>query len=213
MDFSNLPSDIAFRLECAAELLSSDVDLLSEGERERYEAFGHDDRKRGFLLGRKAAKRLISEHENLDVSDAEVVVLDGGSPAISQSKRRLSISHAGHGDNVLAMACIAERPVGVDLELIAPRRADLYTRVLHPDEYGLLDDLDLQHNEVQLLLWSLKEAVLKGLQTGFRRSAKNVHLDDLSDGTGRAHLHDGPSWHLRYARHGMFWATIAFLDQ
>lgn len=210
--FVALPPDISLRLEVVSDLVESDIKCLSDDEKARHAAFGHSDRRAGFLLGRKAAKALAREALGAHNDAAIIEVRDDGSPTIPNSQFEVSISHAGSGDQVHALAALASRRIGVDMEAIVPRREDLYKRILYPDEYGLLDVEGLEHNEAQVLLWSLKESVLKGLRTGFRRSARTIHLDDLSNGTGHAHVGDGPSWHLRYAKVGAFWATIAFLD-
>lgn len=210
MRLNSLPDNIKLRLESASELVEADLQLLSDEELSRYNSFGHIDRKRGFLLGRKAAYALLEGHENQQV---RINVRNDGSLEVEGLQCHLSISHARSSDQMYAVASVGNRDIGVDVEVIVDRRADLYTRILYPDEFHLLQTDGLAHNEAQLLLWSLKEAVLKGLRTGFRRSARSVHLDDLSDGTGHAHLNDGPSWHLRYTRLQNFWISVAYLDE
>src|SRR5690606_35435787 len=102
---------------------------------------------------------------------------------------------------------------GLDLERIQPRHPRLYRRILRPDEHALLDALPLDHDAAQTLLWSLKEAVLKGLQTGFRRAAHSVHLQDVADGRAFADAGDGAVWTLRYGRRGDFWVSVALAER
>ncbi len=212
MLFLEVPKDVRWRVVPAEGVVDDPSVVLSRDELARMESFGYLDRRRGFAFGRIAARCLLAER--LDIAPVEVplaVASDGG-VVVEGHPIHVSISHAGHGASAQSIAVIAERPIGVDLEEIVPRRDDLYRRILHPDEYGLLETLGLGHNEATVLLFSLKEAVLKGLRTGFRRSAQSVRLDDLSDGTGHAHLDDGPSWNLRYTCREGFWITLAFLD-
>lgn len=186
--------------------------MLTPTEQERLDSYSYPDRRRGFVFGRIAARGLLAERLGVLPNEVPLSVSSDDALDVDGHTLFVSISHAGRGPTTRSIAAIAERPMGVDLEEIVSRRDDLYRRILHPNEYGLLVSLDLPHNEAQLLLWSLKEAVLKGLRTGFRRSAQSVQLDDLLDGKGHAHLHDGPSWNLRYTRLDGFWASIAFLD-
>jgi phosphopantetheinyl transferase len=212
MMFLDVPQDVRWRVVSAESATDDPSVVLSPDELARMESFGHPDRRRGFAFGRMAARGLLAEWLGVSPDNVPLAVASDGGVVVDGHLIHVSISHAGHGPSAQSIAVIAERPIGVDLEEIVPRRDDLYRRILHPDEYGLLQTLGLNHNEATVLLWSLKESVLKGLRTGFRRSAQTVRLDDLSDGMGHAHMDDGPSWNLRYTRREGFWITLAFLD-
>ncbi|MCH7637985.1 MAG: 4'-phosphopantetheinyl transferase superfamily protein [Bacteroidetes bacterium] len=212
MLFLEVPQDIKWRVVSADSAVDDPSAVLSPDELARMESFGHADRRRGFAFGRIAARSLLAERLDVAPVDVPLAVASDDGLFVEGHPIHVSISHAGHAAHGQSIAVIADRPIGVDLEEIVPRRDDLYRRILHPDEYSLLETLGLDHNEAQILLWSLKEAVLKGLRTGFRRSAQTVRLDDLSDGKGHAHMDDGPSWNLRYTRREDFWITLAFLD-
>ncbi len=212
MPFVEVPTDVAWQFGLVEELPDDLSAVLSVQELDRMESFGYPGRRRGFALGRMTARSVLATRLRIQPLDVPLVVAEDDGLVVDGHALHVSISHAGRGDYARSIAAIAERPVGVDLEEIVPRRPDLYRRILHTNEYGLLESLGLPHNDAQLLLWSLKESVLKGLRTGFRRSAQTVYLDDLSDGSGHAHVGDGPSWALRYGRMDDFWATLAFLD-
>ncbi len=213
MPFVEVPPDVVWRVVSDEAMSANPCEILSRGEIVRMESFGYPDRRREFAFGRIAARCLLAEKLGVLPKEMPLAIASDDGLIVEGHPIHVSISHAGHGPSLRSIAVIADRRIGVDLEEIVPRRADLYQRILHPDEYGLMESLGLEHNDAQVLLWSLKEAVLKGLRTGFRRSPKTVHLDDLSEGTGHAHMDDGPSWNLRYARSDGFWATLAFLDQ
>ena len=66
--------------------------------------------------------------------------------------------------------------IGIDLETIKPRHKDLYKFIFHPDEYVLLDTVSMERTELLILSWTLKEATLKGMKTGFRCSPKKLRL-------------------------------------
>ena len=213
MPFVEVPEEVRWRIVSDDNAAGDPSAVLSRDELARLASFGHPDRRRGFEFGRIAARSLLAELLGVAPVDVPLVVARDDGLVVEGHPVHVSISHAGHGPSAQSIAVIAARPIGVDLEEIVPRREDLYRRILHTDEYGMLELLNLPHNEAQILLWSLKEAVLKGLRTGFRRSAQSVHLDDISDGTGHAHVGDGPPWNLRFARLEGFWATLAYLDQ
>lgn len=205
-----LPTDIALLL-IGTE--SEDVNRqLTAAERQRMRTFGHPDRRRAFALGRAAARTLLSERLGVSPLDVPLHVAQDGAPDLLGTALNVTITHAGRGDEILAAAAIGDRPLGIDLEAIVPRRSDLHERILQPAERAAFEALPYDANTSQLLMWSMKEAVLKGLRTGFRRPARSIYLSSIQDGRAVASLPDGPSWAVRYARHGDFWLCLAFLE-
>ncbi len=174
--------------------------------------FGHPDRRRGFALGRFAARTLLAERLGCAPGEVPLNVAEGGAPLVRDTPLHVSISHAGKGAGIRAAAAVGPRPIGVDLEAIVPRRSDLHARILQPEEQGLRATLPYDANTSQLLLWSLKEAVLKGLRTGFRRPARSIRLLVVADGRAEAEAGEGGRWALLYERRGDFWLTVAVLD-
>lgn len=209
MESLDLPPDVALRFVTPDTGGAAPVDVLTDEERVRLASFAYADRRLGFALGRTAARLLLAERLGCDPRAVPLALADGGAPLVEGHPLYVSISHAGRGPETLAAAAVAERPVGLDIEWIRPLHPNLYRRILAPDEYALLDALPLGHDEAQALLWSLKEAVLKGLQTGFRRSALSVHLADVGDGRARADAGGGSTWTLGYGRRGGFWVAVA----
>lgn len=208
--FSGLPHGITLRYATSpGDVLPKDT-ALTTPERERLATFGRVDRQRSFILGRTAARTLLAERLGCAPVDVPLVVIADGALDVPDHPLRVSIAHTGTGADTLALAGVGEQPIGVDLERIVPRLPDLYRRILHPDEYPLLKEIDLDHNTAQVLLWSLKESVLKGLQTGFQRAAQSVRLADVRDGYARADTGDGPQWTLRYTRRDNVWVTLAW---
>jgi 4'-phosphopantetheinyl transferase len=205
----DLPPGIALRFAAPGADGAPPLDALTPEERARLDTFTLPDRRLGFALGRAAARGLLAERLGCAPQAAPLALAEGGAPVVAGHPLYVSIAHAGRGPETLAAAALAERPVGLDLEWIRPLRPDLYRRILAPDEHVLLHALALGHDEAQALLWTLKEAVLKGLQTGFRRSPQSVRLTDVGAGRAVAHAGDGSAWALRYGRHGGFWVALA----
>ncbi|MAQ92259.1 MAG: 4'-phosphopantetheinyl transferase [Rhodothermaceae bacterium] len=211
--------DLAWRpgANVAASLLrapEADPALLSHTERERMATFGHPDRQRQFLLGRTAARSLVGA--TLATRPEAVVLRVGADGAPVVDGVRLSIAHTGHAESVAAAAAVAAGPVGVDLERVARRRPDLWRRILRPDEYGVLEALGGPTDDAQTLLWTLKEAVLKGQRTGFRAGGRSVCLALDADGRpadhGRATAEaDGSgAWTVAFRRDGDLWLAVAW---
>ena len=205
-----LPAHLAARLATAAD---ADPSALSDAEAARLTTFAHDERRRQFVLGRVAARTLAAQPGEPARAVALAVGADGA-PEIPG--RRVSIAHTGQGDGVAAaLAAVAAGPVGVDLERVAPRRPNLWTRILAPQERPLLDALGGPSDDAQTLLWTLKEAVLKGQRTGFRAGARSIRLTVDADGAppdrGVATATAGSGdWRLAFGRHDDLWLAVAW---
>jgi phosphopantetheinyl transferase len=85
-----------------------------------------------------------------------------------------SLSHG----KTLAVAALADGPVGVDVELLRPCHPRLADRVLSAAERRQLDEAP-DRDLTLLQFWTLKEAYVKLLGTGLRRlpSDLSFHLD------------------------------------
>ena len=207
-----LPPDVALRFAALDDRGEAPTEVLTPEERVQLARYKVLDRRRSFALGRTAARRLLAERIGCPPEQAPLALLDSGAPVVEGHPLYVSITHAGKGEETLAAAAVAERPVGLDLERIVARTPTLYRRILHPDEYGLLRTDGLGHDEAQVLLWSLKEAVLKGIGTGFQRAAQTVRLTDVGGGRACADAGDG-AWALHYTRRDPFWVAVALRDQ
>ena len=193
----------------------ADEALLTEAERARRVTFGSADRRLQFTLGRTVARRLAGRR--LGVPPVEVPLRLGADGAPEVEGLCVSIAHGGRGGEAVAAAAVADGPVGVDVEAIVPRQEDLWDRILAPEEVGVRDALGGHSTEALTLVWSLKEAVLKGQRTGLRAGARSVRLvldaDGVSEaGTASAVSARSGSWLLRFCRLGGVWVTVAWPD-
>ena len=190
--------------------------MLSPEERERLASFAHPDRRIGFVLGRTAARTLIGEALGVAPEDAPLAVAESGAPVVTLAPEAaplfVSIGHAGRGEPI-GGAALASVPVGLDLERITRRHPDLWRRMLAPEEHALLDAMGGPTDEAQTLAWSLKEAVLKGCQTGLRAGMRSITLMDVDAARQRLAARDGSGglWRLRYERRGDVWVSVALL--
>jgi 4'-phosphopantetheinyl transferase len=207
----NLPDDIALRIAVQDAAAPLALDALTQGEWDRVDGFGSEKRRREFALGRATARALLADHLAVAASDVPLRVAPDGAPELDGGSLHLSIAHAATSERTLAAAATAPHPVGVDLEVIRPRRPDLYRFVLHPDEYGLLDTLPHDHDAAQVLVWTLKEAALKAMRTGFRVSPKKLRLAvEPGVRTASVQVEEGKTWTLRYGERDGCFVAVAF---
>ena len=205
-----LPPGLDARLVTDAD---GPAQALTEAERERMASFGHASRRDQFALGRLAARGLAGERLGLAPHDVPLAVAADGAPTVPGLS--VSIAHTGRAGETAALAAVAVRRVGVDIERVAPRRPDLWKRFLSPEEHAVLARLGGPTDGVQTLLWTLKEAVLKAQRTGFRAGGKTVRLDLDADGTpparGVARAVSGAgSWTVSFGREGDLWLALAW---
>ena len=137
---NNLPADVTMRYLHSG---SGDGDrmraLLSGEEVQRVESFADPKRRREFVLGRAAARLLLSERLAVAPSEVGLRVAESGVVEVASGGLYLSISHSGDW----AVAAASSRRIGVDIERIAPRFPELEQYMLHPDEPSLTDMLPL----------------------------------------------------------------------
>lgn len=137
---------------------------LTAGERARWQAFGHEQRRATFVAGRWLLRLLLAERsggapvdQRADIDADGRTVLDGGLFA--------NLSHSG---DWLCVA-LAEAPVGVDIERIRTGRDWLgMARLVHGEaqcrELAALDE-DERCRRFHAW-WTLKEAWLKARGSG-----------------------------------------------
>ncbi len=204
---NDLPADVALRYLHAE---SGDGDrmrnLLSAEERRRIKTFSNPKRRREFVLGRAAARLLLSERLAVAPSEVPLRATASGAVEVGADGWRLSISHSGDW----AVAAAAPRRIGVDIERIAPRLPELERYMLHPDEPSLADVLPIDKVRADILCWTLKEATLKAMQRGLGYSPKKLRLD-VDFETGRATVRDaeGRHWEAWFEERDGYYAAAS----
>lgn len=203
----NLPDDISTRwVSDDPSAMAQRVAVLSPEERERLGTFKHAGRRLGFTMGRFAARTLAGEYLGVPPAEVALVVSEEGCVEVKDSDLVLSIAHSG----ACAVAAVGKRALGVDVEQVLPRRDDLYRFLLHPDEYHLLNDLPYDRNEIHLLCWTLKEATLKAMRTGFRISPKKLQLE-IESNQQQASVHtENGIWHACYEKQDDYYWAVAY---
>ena len=137
------------------------------------------------LAGRLAAKRALAAHftaeEGWQADPRELVISndDEGRPTltlpagVAAAIPSFSLSHCAEGG--VAAAAAPGRRVGVDLEMVVARPAEIFAFVSGPGEDRGRDPAD---PEAQARLWTGKEAALKLLGLGLEADARAVLDED-----------------------------------
>ena len=205
----SLPPDITYLLlDVPFGELKGAIDCLSEEEREQASLFNHPKRKHSFILGRAAARQLAGRALNLPPPQIPLLIAPDGAPYIDSPKAELSIAHSDHK----AVAAFSRtRQVGIDLEAIRTRHSGLKRFLLHPQEYAMFEALALDYDSSIILCWTLKEATLKAMRTGFRVSPKTIQLSiDVPSNAATAKVEGGAGWKLWFEIEYGFILSIAY---
>ena len=168
---------------------------LSDEEALIVSAFKAPKRRRDWLAGRLAAKRLMSwvlaqDGTYLKFSEIEVLNRPSGEPyvrlpgGLTYDKQVLSLSHSKAG----GVAAISQPGclVGVDLEAVELRDRAFLELMAHDEEWDSTMDSDLFE---QTRLWTLKEAVVKLLGIGFTAAFHDVRFPLFEGDARRLSLH------------------------
>lgn len=202
-----LPPDITFRhLRFDPDHMEMWEMLLSPEEERRVQGFSRTKRRQEFILGRAAARMLLSER--LDREPGEVLLEVSASGAIDVLDSDLHVSIAHSNDHAVAAA--APRYIGVDIEAIESRHERLHRYMLHPDEYDLVHTLPIDSERAHILCWALKEASLKAMRTGLRYSPKKLRLDiDVDREEAIIIVNDGRTWHAFFEEWDGYYVAVA----
>jgi 4'-phosphopantetheinyl transferase len=156
-------------------------DLLSPREEKILAGLGHLPRRRKWLMGRAAAKRLVRDLLGEgQVAENKISVLNqpSGEPfVLIEGKggwgRAISISH--RSEVGLAAAPLDESArIGADIETIEPRDPALVRQFYTDGEARIVEAAGPDRDEIVSRIWSAKEAVLKLLGLGLRIDTRGV---------------------------------------
>jgi phosphopantetheinyl transferase (holo-ACP synthase) len=155
--------------------------LLSPREEGILAGLGIVPRRRKWLLGRIAAKRLVKEVMSApDFPKHHISVLNqpSGEPFVLIEGKGgweypISLSHRSQ-IGMAAVPTIQTSRIGADLETIEPRDEALVRQFFTDSESGSVELSGDDRNLVMARIWSAKEAVLKLLGLGLRIDTRGV---------------------------------------
>jgi phosphopantetheinyl transferase len=155
--------------------------LLSPREEKILGGLGIVPRRRKWLLGRIAAKRLVRQVSGEpELADDRISVLNqpSGEPFVLIEGRGgwplpISLSHRSE----VGLAAVPMRPyvrIGADLETVEPRDPALIRQFFTDDEAALVEASAGDQDLAMARIWSAKEAVLKLVGLGLRIDTRGV---------------------------------------
>jgi 4'-phosphopantetheinyl transferase len=170
--------------------------LLSAREEDILAGLALLPRRRKWLLGRAAAKRLLGEVPSLrDVPATGLSVLNrpSGEPFVlvegqGEWSYAISLSHRAQA-GLAAAAKAPDQGIGADVETIEPRAPALVRQFFTESEAALVAGSGDNRDEVVARIWSAKEAVLKLLGLGLRLDTRAIEVS--LDGTQDADCPEG----------------------
>lgn len=202
-----LPSDVWLKIvRNEAALDARRLGLLSDEEHGRLETFTHHSRRTSFVLGRAAARLLVADRLNLPEEDVRLEVHPSGAVDVAGSDLRLSISHSRD----LAAVAVADRAIGLDVERIRTPHPALHQRILSDRERAMAERLPMPFDQATLLVWTLKEAVVKGMRTGLRRPMQSFEVEVDYDARRAAFHGFTDAWEAFFAEIDGYLLSLAY---
>lgn len=169
-------------IRIALDLHEGDAEVLSASERSRFRRMRSVGKRREYLAGRSAMRRVLGPLIDMEPRDVPIESGVHGKPEIGgHDGLHFNLSHSG--DRAL-LAVSRHGPIGVDIEVARPGRPfrRLARRFFHPAEYDWLQGLPAGDSAAGFYrLWTLKEAYLKAIGTGLTLSSRAFEVDPESD--------------------------------
>ena len=171
--------------------LPAELDWLTAGERERFEGFRFDKRRRDWLLGRWTAKLALLEISGLSRQHIRRFEIDSAPsgaplPRLDGSPYPVGLSLSHSHDRAFSTVSRGETALGCDIELVEPRSTFFVETYFTDSERAYVDNADSSDRDSLITkIWSAKESTLKALQTGLRADTRSVEVIDEEDCVGR----------------------------
>ncbi|MCL4837811.1 MAG: 4'-phosphopantetheinyl transferase superfamily protein [Thermoanaerobaculia bacterium] len=204
--------------------LPADDCHLTPREAARLAGMRFEKRRSEFRLGRFTAKRALALALGRDAAPAALAAFEIGSAADGAPEPRLdgapaprAISMSDRAGQAVCLVGPAGLALGIDLELVEPRSQAFVADFLTEAEQARVAAAGEGEGRALAanLIWSAKEAALKVLRTGLRRSTRSVEVELLGGLDGRewsplsVHLREGGELAGWWRRCGAFVLTVA----
>jgi 4'-phosphopantetheinyl transferase len=150
--------------------------LLEPHERERLERFAFPWLRTRYAVAHAALRTVAARCLGRSPAALRFAVGPHGKPYLPGTDLELNLSHAGDWGMI---ALGHDRPVGVDLEAIVPRRVDgsMIRAVTSAAERAAFATMPAHEHAIAFFrLWVRKEAVIKALGTGLSRALDTIDV-------------------------------------
>ena len=156
------------------------VDGLDADERARLDQYKFDIDREKFLVRRGVLRSLLMTYSGTDAASIRYRSGKFGKPELRHDPGlKFSISFSG---NWILIGLTQHRSIGVDLEALRhlPDRAALTNDVCTGAELALLSGLgEEKAPAIFYRIWTLKEALLKGIGTGLARDPATINVSAI----------------------------------
>ncbi|MBC7966696.1 MAG: 4'-phosphopantetheinyl transferase superfamily protein, partial [Fuerstia sp.] len=160
--------------DALAEAKMSDRDQL------RYQQYRPAVKKRQFLNSRRAVRSVLQRELGDTAAHVQFDSDSQGCPILVSEQigclPQISLSHSG---NAVAVAISTHAfPIGVDIEIVEPLRAEALRQVAaHPHERAWCDQQTGRESDALATLWTIKEAVWKTLHSGGEITMAEISIE------------------------------------
>ena len=178
-------------LDQPSEIVRSLYRLLDDDERRRAADFRFDQDQARFIVTHGLFRSVLAQYIPCEPEALQFSLDAAGKPRLLsiESNRQVQFN-ISHSANQALFAFAAGRPVGIDIECIRamPNLVEVAATVFSPREQLILKVLPIQDRIAAFFNgWTRKEALLKGLGTGFSLPAQDIEVS-LAPGEP-AHVH------------------------
>jgi 4'-phosphopantetheinyl transferase len=173
---------------------------LSSDERQKGESYRFDEDRNRFVVARGTVRKILGEYLNSDPEQICFSYTRYGKPFLKQEGNtiRFNVTHS-RGLALFAVAC--GREIGIDVEFIDKNFPVVKTaqQVFSPNECYQLQTLEPDLQAAAFFQgWTLKEAYLKAIGTGFSNPGSHYTGREIpaapDSSLGTARLEDGRDW-------------------
>jgi 4'-phosphopantetheinyl transferase len=170
--------DVAWaRLDAGDErAVAEALDVVTGEERTRARRFAAEVDRRTWLLARAAVRRALGAHLATPAADVPLAATPGGRPYLeAPGTAEVAVAHS----RSLVVVAYARVPVGVDVEDAPDAGDDAGVAAVVMDAAELREwsaGPPASAHDRLLRTWARKEALLKGVGTGFALEPRRVHV-------------------------------------
>ena len=165
--------------------------LLSEEEILRSENLVFRERREDYIISRGLLRKILAQYLELAPDRISIKINPAGKPYLPGSAYNFNLSHS---KDLFLCGITQDTPIGVDLQHIYPisNMDTLIRNYFSPEEQQLIKyAAENQIKDLFFLIWTAKEAFLKGTGEGFRRSARNFTICQKDNGLLSVKIKEG----------------------
>ena len=148
--------------------------MADEARRKKADSCRNEEDRLCSIAGDYLARLAISEHCGVPMESIRFARTEDGKPYALDLDVHFNISHSGS----LAVCAVSDKPVGIDVQIMRPLKANLTRKVCTPDECAYVgEDLERFYR-----VWCSKEAYFKWLGTGITDLKSFDSVDHIFSG-------------------------------